>query len=69
VEAWPDFVKYIIIPLLPNQPSSYDEHLHDEFVSKMVSSLIHHRIKVRVEIPVNIKGAPAGLAERARKKR
>jgi hypothetical protein len=65
LETLPNFVKYDIISLLPNEPSCYDEHLHEEIMSKLTSSFIYHRVEVRVEILVNIEGALAGLTKGA----
>jgi hypothetical protein len=36
-------IKDEVIPLLPNQPSTHDEDLHEEVVA-LLSCLFHHRM-------------------------
>jgi hypothetical protein len=55
-----------LFPSLSNKPSCYDEDFHEEIVSKLASSIIHHGVEVSAKIPVNTERVPAGLAEGAR---
>jgi hypothetical protein len=37
-----DFAENPIISLLPNQPRSNDEDIHEEFIIELILSLLHH---------------------------
>jgi hypothetical protein len=65
---WGASVKDECIPLLPDEPSSYQEGFHEEFILEFAPCLIHHGEKVKIEVPDYMKRSPTLPTEGAKEK-
>jgi hypothetical protein len=46
-------IEDLVISFFPNQPCSNDKDIHEEFIVKLGTGLLHHRLKVKIKSPVN----------------
>jgi hypothetical protein len=69
LEWWPAPIEDKSIPLLPDVPWANHKNSHEEIVGKLLFGLLHHRVKVKIEIPIDIEVSPAFLAKGAREEK
>jgi hypothetical protein len=51
----------------PNIPACGDQHFHEEWLIETPLSSSHHRLKISIRRPINLKIVPNSSAERALK--
>jgi hypothetical protein len=54
-----------VVSLLPDEPGTQHEDLHEERLSKLFLSFLHHLVKRKVEVPGDAQVIPALPAEGA----
>jgi hypothetical protein len=65
VNGWLPSIEYVIVPLLPDQPSSNHKDFHEEGTCTILSSIVHHDMKVQIEVPGISNLPPTFSTERA----
>jgi hypothetical protein len=65
LDGWLPSIKNVVIPLFPDEPSSKHKDLHEERATTMLPGIMHHRVEVKIEFPVNTNQPPAFSTEGA----
>jgi hypothetical protein len=63
LNIWQNPIKYSIVPLVPNTPTSYDHYFHKEIKGHPPFGIIHHLVEIQINIPFYTKSPPEALAE------
>jgi hypothetical protein len=57
-EGWVTPIKDEVISLFPNLPGTQNKNFHEELVVEVKPGLLHHRMELMPEPPVNFKMTP-----------